>query len=166
MPVDTAPTTRAASSAPSGAAAAGAKRRSGDATDAPAKAGAGRKKIIVIAVVVLLLAAAGYFFLAPSGEEGPPEPGPVVAMETTTLNLADGHFLRVKIALQTVLGADEALDTSKAAQLVISELSNRPMASLSTEAARTEAKTALLGKLQQAYPDQIMDLYYTEFVMQ
>jgi flagellar protein FliL len=126
-----------------------------------------KKKLIIIAVVALLLVGGGgYYFLGSSGGPKPVVAGPVIAMDNMTLNLADNHFLRLKIGLQAVAGTDETMDTSKAAQLIISQFSNQPMAALSDDAARTKAKATLLTKLQEAYPDEIMDLYYTEFVMQ
>jgi flagellar FliL protein len=128
-----------------------------------------KKKIIILAVVVLMLAAVAKFtVLAPSGsaKDAKPVPGQVVAMNDMTLNLAGGHYLRIKLALQTVEGTPAELDTSKAAQAVIDQFSDRPVTELSGEAARSKAKKELLGKLQKVYPKQIMDVIYTEFFTQ
>lgn len=155
-----------------------AKAGAGDAGKAKAKGqGTGKdsgkkkskKKIIVLAVVFLMLAAVAKFtVLAPSApaHEGKPEPGVVVPMEEMTLNLAGGHYLRIKLALQTVEGAPEELDTSEAAQAVIEEFSDRPTAELTGDVARQKAKVALLAKLQKIYPKQILDVIYTEYYMQ
>ena len=103
---------------------------------------------------------------------GPPVKGPVVAMEATTLNLADGHFLKLKLGLQTIMGKvtvsteGSDLDTSEAADIAVSEFTNKPIAELSTEQARTAIKADLLKKLQKAYPDKLMGVYFIEFVMQ
>lgn len=128
-----------------------------------------KKKIIVLALVFLLLGALAKFtVLAPSApaHDVKPLPGPVVPMEEMTLNLAGGHYLRIKLALQTVHGAPEELDTAEAAQAVIEEFSDRTTTELTGDAARQKAKVALLAKLQKIYPKQIMDVIYTEYYMQ
>ena len=105
-------------------------------------------------------------------KEGPPVKGPVVAMDATTLNLADGHFLKLKLGLQTVLGKvtvsaeGSDLDTSEAADIAVDEFTNKPLAALSTDEARATIKADLLKKLQKAYPDKLMGVYFVEFVMQ
>jgi flagellar FliL protein len=134
-----------------------------------AKGKKSKKKIIVMALVVLVLGAVAKFtVLAPSAPAGDakPVPGHVVAMSDMTLNLAGGHYLRIKLALQTVEGTPEELDTSEAAQAVIDQYSDRSVAELTGEAARSKAKKELLGKLQKIYPKQIMDVIYTEFFTQ
>jgi flagellar FliL protein len=159
---------------------AAAKPAKGGAKGAPGETGKGKdkkagkkrskKKIVVLAVVVLLVlgAVAKFTLLAPSASkrEAKPVPGPVVAMTDMTLNLAGGHYLRIKLALQTVEGTSEELDTSEASQAVIDQFSDRPVAELVGEAARLKAKKELLGKLQKIYPKQIMDVIYTEFFTQ
>jgi flagellar FliL protein len=128
-----------------------------------------KKKFIILAVVFLLFGAVAKFtVLAPSApaHDAKPMPGHVVPMEEMTLNLAAGHYLRIKLALQTVEGAPEELDTSEAAQAVIEEFSDRTTAELTGDAARQKAKAALLAKLQKIYPKQIMDVIYTEYYMQ
>jgi flagellar FliL protein len=145
------------------AAAKGGKGAKGD-----KKAKSGKKKKIIILVVVLVLAYAGYKMLMPAkaAKATAPKPGAVIAMTDTTLNLTDGHFLKVKIALQAVVGAPADLDTSKAADLTISEFTGQTMATLSTAAGRERLKTDLLTKVEAAYPKEVMGLYFTEFVMQ
>jgi flagellar FliL protein len=127
-----------------------------------------KKKLVIILLVVVLAAAAGAYVMLGKkpAKPGPPKPGAVVSMSDTTLNLTDGHFLKIKIALQTVVGAPSDLDTSKAADLLISEFSDQSMASLSTQSGRAAAKQDLLTKIEAAYPKQIMAIYFTEFVMQ
>ncbi len=119
-------------------------------------------------VVALLVVGAVYHFVLAKkpAKAGPPVAGAVVAMDDTTLNLADGHFLKIKVALQAVKGAPATIDTSKAQDLLISEFTDQPMAALSTEAGRDKLKKDLLAKIEAAYPKQIMALYFTEFVMQ
>ena len=163
---------RIANEIPSKSAKGGAKGAPGD-TGKGKQAGKKKKskkvKIAVLAVVFLVLGAVAKFtVLAPSepAGEAKPVPGHVVAMSEMTLNLAGGHYLRIKLALQTVEGAPEELDTSEAAQAVIDQYSDRSVAELTGEAARSKAKKELLGKLQKVYPKQIMDVIYTEFFTQ
>jgi flagellar protein FliL len=151
----------------------GAKGGPGDTGKGKGKP-AGKKKskkvkIAVLVVVLLVLGALAKFtVLAPSAPAGgaKPVPGPVVAMTDMTLNLASGHYLRIKIGLQTVKGVSEELDTSEASQAVIDQFSDRPVAELTGLAARSKAKAELLGRLQKVYPKQIMDVIYTEFFTQ
>ncbi|GAA1794770.1 flagellar basal body-associated FliL family protein [Planosporangium flavigriseum] len=128
-----------------------------------------KKLLIIVAAVVVLLGggAGGYFafFSGPSTPK-PPTPGKVVALEAITLNLADGHFLKLKLSLQATADAAEEPDGSKALDIAISEFSNRPVAELSSNAARDKAKAELRKKINEAYEGHVMDVYFTEFVMQ
>ncbi|GAA3149688.1 hypothetical protein GCM10010466_46300 [Planomonospora alba] len=131
-----------------------------------------KKKLIVIAGGALLLvvaAAAAYFLLFSGGgaeEEPAPEPGAVAALDAVTINLADGHFLKLGLALQATAEVAEAPDGSKALDLAIDQFSNRPMDELSSGKARNLAKQELLKKIEEAYEGEIMDIYFREFVMQ
>ena len=129
-----------------------------------------KKKLIIIGLVVLLVGGGAYFMLGKKpAKAGPPVKGLVVAMDATTLNLADGHFLKLKLGLQTILGkvADvTTFDTSQAADIAVDEFTNKPIAALSTDEARATIKADLLKKVQKAYPDELMGVYFVEFVMQ
>ncbi|GIH97577.1 flagellar basal body-associated FliL family protein [Planobispora siamensis] len=138
-----------------------------------AKGGKKSKKMIFIiagAVLVLGAAAAAYFLLfAGGGEEAAepaPEPGAVATLDAITVNLADGHFLKLKMALQATAEVAEAPDGSKALDLAIDQFSNKGVDELSSNKARNLAKQELLEKVEKAYEGEIMDIYFTEFVMQ
>jgi flagellar protein FliL len=143
--------------------------KSAEKDDAPAPQKS-KKKLLVIAVLALLLGGGGaggyFFFLAGDSEPPPPEPGVVAPLEAITVNLAGGHFLKVRIALQATAEAAEAPDGSKALDLTINEFSNRSVAELSSNKARGKAKEELKQKVVEAYEGEVMDLYFTEFVMQ
>ncbi|TQS39560.1 flagellar basal body-associated FliL family protein [Cryptosporangium phraense] len=145
--------------------------------------GEGKKKggskklliIIVAAVVVLIGGGAGaYFaFFAGSGTtDAHPEPTPsaVVVADAITVNLADGHYLKIAIGLQTTTNAAETVDTSKALDLVISQFSNLEVAELSTNKQREAEKAELTEKVVKAYTEEkkeyVMAVYFTEFVIQ
>jgi flagellar FliL protein len=130
--------------------------------------------IIVVAVVALLGGGAGAFFMlkGDSAEAAPPEKGAVVAIENAlTVNLADGHYLKVGFALQQTADAEgHELDPSEALNLAIEEYTGKTVAELSTEKGRTHAKEELLKKIVEVYTEDkkqmVMDLYFTTFVIQ
>lgn len=145
--------------------------------DKPAKS---KKKLILMVVpaLVLLLAGGGYFLLAGGGGGGdghggeppPPTPGAILVLDPTTINLADGHYLKVTLALQMIAGAGGGghgeLDGSQALDLTIATFSGHTVAELSVPANRAKYKKKLLEKLDKAYHHEVMDLYFREFVMQ
>ena len=136
--------------------------------EAPKKS---KKKLIIIVLAVLLLAGGGagsyfMFFKKSEPEVVTYEPGAVVQLDAITVNLADGHFLKISIALQASAEAHEEPNGSKALDLVISQFSNKAVAELSTNEAREEQKKELVEKVKKAYEEEVYDVYFTEFVMQ
>ncbi|UFN43201.1 flagellar basal body-associated FliL family protein [Nocardioides okcheonensis] len=134
--------------------------------EAEAEAKGGKKKLIIIVVVLLVAAAAGYwFFLKPSGAPKEPEPGEVMTMEPIQVNLADGHYLRIGVALQLTADAHEA-DGSKALDATIALFSGVDQAELIKDKQREELKKELEKELEHAYHGDVMEVYFTEFVTQ
>lgn len=125
------------------------------------------KKFLIAVAAVLAIGGGAYTFLKPT-TVAPPSGGEVVAMDATTLNLAGGHYLKIAVAIQLVKGkaTSEAFSTSHAAELVIDEFSNRSVASLSTNKARKALTEDLLTKIKQAYPEEVFDVFVTQFVTQ
>jgi flagellar FliL protein len=125
------------------------------------------KKFILAMVGVLVLGYGGYSFLMPK-KAVPPSGGDVVSMDPTTLNLSDGHYLKVAISIQLVKGKAAAATffTSQAANLVIDEFSDRTVESLSSNAARQKLMTDLLDKIKVAYPGEVYQVFLTQFVTQ
>jgi flagellar FliL protein len=127
--------------------------------------------IIIAGVLVLGGGGAGAYFMYFSGPSKPaakpaPKPGKVVPLEAITLNLRDGHFLKIKLALQATADAKEAPDGSKALDITIATFSNLSVAELSSGPARETAKKELTKKITEAYKGEVYDIYFTEFVMQ
>ena len=148
---------------------AGAKGAPAGTEVVPEQKKGGKKKLIVIVLVVLLAAGAGYkFTLGKSKASGPakPKPGAVLKLDSVSLNLAGGHYLKLGIALQTTTKAKSDIDGSQATDIAISEFSGMSMDTLGVPAKREAAKKEYLDQLEKAYPDEIMDVYFTEFVMQ
>ena len=142
--------------------------KSDDATEGAAKGG---RKLVVMAVVVLVVLAAVYLILlkpksAAAGAEPPPEPGIVVQLDPVTMNLADGHFLKVSMALQATAAVSEELNGAKALDIAIHLMSNRDPAEFTSGKARDKIKAELLKEVEEAYEGEVMDIYFTELVMQ
>jgi flagellar FliL protein len=131
--------------------------------------------IIIVAVVALLLAGAGGVFMFVGGGSSKksaatakpsPVPGGVVQVTAVTVNLADSHYLKVQLAVQVAAGVPSDEDTSDWADLTIAEFSNKTVAELSTPEGREKAKEDLLKKMQKQDPNKVLELYFTQFVMQ
>lgn len=142
-----------------------------DGKDAP-QDGGGRKiklKTLILIVVPLLLAAGvgGYLMLGSGGGGEPkPVPGAVLSMDAVTINLSGGHYLKLKIALQGTVKAGEELEGSKALDLAVDEFSYKSIEQLASPKARDKAKAELVKHVVEAYEGEVMDVYFTEFVMQ
>ena len=137
----------------------------------------GKNKLVVIAVPVLLaLVAAWYFVLGPgsggsSAEEKPKkvEQGEVVALEPITMNLADGRLLKVGLALQLPKEpADDHGEVSGSVALdeAIAFLGEHTYDQLAAPAARQKAKHELSKRVYERYHHGVLEVYFTEFVMQ
>ncbi len=130
--------------------------------------GGKKKKLLLIGVVLLVVAGAAYWFvLKPSGsaEEGP-KPGAILPLESTQINLASGHYLKIGIALQLVEGAPEEVDGSKALDATIELFSGRTIEEVANAKDRRELKEELEATLEKSYEDEVMGIYFTEFVTQ
>jgi flagellar protein FliL len=136
--------------------------------DEKVKTGGSKKKLIVIVLVVLLAVGGGAWFFVLRGPSAPPapKPGAVLKLDSINVNLADSHYLKVGLALQTTTAASPDLDGSRALDIAISQLSGRAMGDLAVPAKREKAKEALVKAVTKAYEGEIMDVYFTEFVMQ
>lgn len=142
----------------------------GDEDGGPARASRRRALVLAVALVAVLVAAAAWFFLlrGADGASAPaaPEPGQVVALEPISVNLADGKYLRVAIALQATKDVAKAPDGSRALDLTISTFSGQDAATLADATGRETLRQVLLEKVSKAYDEQVMDVYFTEFVTQ
>ncbi len=162
-------------------------------TSSEGKGGKGR--LIITVVLCLGLAAAGFVLggklsggdgaaAAAADEEPVEEPEPVVAkiveLEPVNVNLADGHYLRIAIALglsEHALHAEEGggghgggdefvFETAPASDLVLGTFSGRLMADLESHEGREAARHDLFEGLENFYGEDIVTVFLTEFVMQ
>jgi len=147
-----------------------------DEKEAAAEAPKKSKKmlIIIIAAVVLLGGGGGAFFMLKGGSkaEAAPKKGTVVTIDSPiTINLADGHYLKLGFSLQqTETMGEESVDTSEALNLAINEYTGKTVAELSTTKGRDAAKEELVAAIVKAYTvdkkQEVMDIYFTSFVTQ
>src|SRR5262249_13947261 len=97
--------------------------------------------------------------------------GFVLQMDPMTVNLADGHYLKVGVALQLKKGVvvetakDDGLG-AKALDMTISALSPRTMADLGKASAREGVKQKLGYDVCEAYNGEALTVFFTDFVMQ
>jgi flagellar FliL protein len=144
------------------------------AAEAPKKSTKMMMIVIALALVVLGGGGAGAFFMlrGDKAEASAPKKGIVTAAENTiTVNLADGHYLKLGFALQqTEDSGTEAVDLSEAYEMAIDEYTGKTVAELSTDQGRAMFKEELVAKLVKAYTEDgkkmVMDIYYTSFVTQ
>ena len=101
----------------------------------------------------------------------PPKKGAVYKMDSINVNLADGHFLKVGVALQ--LDATLKLDAfdkdgegAKALDKVIAGLGGHSPDEFATPEAVDRFKSELLTQIRPLYECHVLDLLFTEFVMQ
>lgn len=142
--------------------------------------GRGGKKLLIPAVVVALAllgggAMAGGFIGGGDGGAAAAEPTPtptptplgmLVQLDALTINLADGRFLKVGAALEMGPEVVEEPPTAPVYDALIAEFNTRTVEELADPATRAATKDALLQALAPTYGESIVDVYYTEFVMQ
>ena len=151
--------------------------RSGAAPTEPAAAGTGdepaarksKKLLIIVVVLVVVIAAAAYFLVfAPKDAttaEPAPEPGVVLAVEPMSINLAQGHYLRLGLGLQLTTEALE-VDSAKARDAAIALFSGRTVDEVSDPATRATLKYELAAELAELYDGEVMGVYLTDYVTQ
>ena len=143
--------------------------KSAESDDTSGKKKGGKKKLIIIVAAVLVVAgAASWFLLKPSPDkEAAPKPGLIVPLESTQINLASGHYLKIGIALQMIEGGGHGeVDGSKALDATIELFSGRTVEEVGNAKERKHLKEELEEVLSEAYHHEVMGVYFTEFVTQ
>lgn len=144
-----------------------------------------RTGLVVVLLVVLLAggAAAWWFLLGPgaasdetpeaeqvevAAPDGRPEgePGDVVETEAISINLADGHYLRLGLGLQLNASVDADVSTAQALDAAIELFSGRPVAEVTSAEGRAALKDELMRTLWEVYDGAVLDVYLTDFVTQ
>jgi flagellar protein FliL len=143
------------------------------------------RKLIILAAVVVLLAAGGFVAWTKLAGAATPEPDPaktpgaVEKLDSMTLNLADGHYLKVGMALQLSKKASPAaagaaaessttstFDGAKAQDAAIAVFGQRTYAQLLAPGGRAKAQAALTSEISKRYDGGVLHVYLTEFLMQ
>lgn len=147
---------------------------------------AGKKKLMmIVGVVAIVVLGAAYYFLAGPGKAAPPatdpsaeptvsaEPeyklGEVLIIDSISINLEGGHYLRLGLGLQLIEGAGGshgAIDPAKALDAAIALYSGHTTEELADDAMREELKHELEDELLHLYHEEVVAVYYTDFVTQ
>jgi|GEM_PF-3084763 flagellar basal body-associated protein FliL len=93
-----------------------------------------------------------------------------VDLPAMNINLTDGHYLRVTVSLglcpDVVIPEKGEFETAPAKDLIVSTLSGNSMTVLGDPEGREQVKELLTKKIAAAYPDEVHEIYFLEFVMQ
>ncbi|MFN3865168.1 MAG: flagellar basal body-associated protein FliL [Demequina sp.] len=135
-----------------------------------------RRMVSVIVGALLLAAVVGvyWFVMGPGaasvGEaDGEPEVvelGPVHTLESVSINLAGGHYLRLGLGLQVVADSHSDIDGAVALDAAIGLFSGRTKEELADPQVREDLKTQLLKAIEEPYRGEVVGIYYTDFVTQ
>ncbi len=134
--------------------------------------GAVARVVAVVAVLVAIaVVAAALLHLGPFGtaeEQAAPaeEPGRVVAVDPVSVNLADGHYLRLGFSMQMTSDAKADVDTAPAQDTAITLYAGRTVEELADSAQRESLRSQLVEELSEDYGGQVMGVYLTDFVTQ
>lgn len=142
------------------------------------KEGGGKSNLVPAIIIAAGLLGGGYFMggsgdgssaAAPTTTEAPVL-GEVAQMEPININLKDGHFLRVGVGLQLIEGVEksefEKGETARANDVIIGMLGGSDMAEIATAEGREHVKKELKKELKEVYEGDVIDVFFTDFVMQ
>ncbi len=152
------------------------------ATEAPAPKKS-RKRVVLAVVAVVLLAAGAVVAMklpaAPAAKVPDPAtvPGTIEKIDSMTVNLADGRYLKVGVALQLSKKASPStvtdgsspvvtFDPARAQDAVITVFGRRTYGQLLAAGGRENAQAALLKEVNKRYSGGVLGVYFTEFLMQ
>jgi len=144
----------------------------------------GGKSNLIPAIVLAVGIAAGGYFMGGSGapactgkdcpaaekkaEEKPP--GQIATMDPLSVNLADDHFLKVGVAVQLAEGIEAGEfakgDISKVKDMLIDLTAGARLDDLQTPEGRAKIKEELKKRSEKAFEGNVLDVYFTDFVMQ
>lgn len=150
----------------------------GNGTRAP-KPKKSKKKLLMVLIVVVLVGAFGAdkFVLSKKPKPTKAVPGAIVSLPETTLNLADGSLLQVRLALELQKGVGGKSGGLPAWQIArieddeITTLSGFSQPTLLSTGGKAKAIAELLSEFRAItgpgpVGPAVMAVYYTDFVMQ
>lgn len=143
------------------------------ASEGSAVAAKSRKRLLTVLIAGgCALLVAWYMLVGPGAKAEEkvaekPKPGEVVQLEPITMNLADGRLLKVGLAMQLVYEPKEKeVSGSVALDEAISFLGQHTYAQLAVPASREAAKQELSKRVSKRYHGDVLEIYFTDFVMQ
>lgn len=145
------------------------KKTAEDGAEEPKAGGSKRKRLLIVLIVLVAAAGSAYAVLGKGGDAKAaekPKPGAVATLEAIHINLADGRYLKLGLALQATAKVKEAPDGSKALDIAIGLFSGRSLEEVNDPKERAKLKKELKEKVGEAYEHEVMDVYFTEFVTQ
>jgi flagellar basal body-associated protein FliL len=93
-----------------------------------------------------------------------------VELPSMSINLTDGHYLKVTVALalcpDVILLEGEEFVSAPAKDIIVATMSGNSMTVLQEPEGREQAKHLLTELISEAYPDEVHEIYFVEFVMQ
>ena len=156
--------------------------------DAPAKK---RRHLLPAVIIAVALLGAGALMGGKGGGEAAASDdaaaasttttvaeGPVIVLDSITLNLADGRFLKVGLAIQMSADApagggghggaeeDPKAHMAKALDEAINVFGHATYDQLIHPEGREAVKAELSHRVQERYHGEVLGVYFTEFVMQ
>ena len=127
-----------------------------------------RPRLLLLVVLLSLLLGARVHDARVRASVPPPpdlDAGAVLTLPPVDIDLADGYFLRLGLALQTPEDADVTVDGTRAIELATALYSGRPVAQLIDGQQQAALKADLLGSIGTTYEDEVVDVYYTQFAI-
>ena len=95
--------------------------------------------------------------------------GEVLVIDSISINLQGGHYLRLGLGLQLIAGTGgegAVVDSSKALDAAIALYSGHTTEELGDLAFREDLKKQLADTLFELYEGEVVAVYYTDFVTQ
>lgn len=146
----------------------------------------GRSNVVPALILASGIAAGGWFMGGSSGEAATTETtavpdvveGPLLDVEPMTVNLAGGRYLRLGVSVQLTDAYEDAVeseeggehfaphDVTRVRDRLIANLGGRDAATLASAEGRAAVKDELAAELDELLDGAVMDVYFTEFVIQ
>ena len=149
--------------------------------EAPPKGGKKKKLIMIGAAVGVVVLVAAYWFLAGPGKAAAtsidpalatasPQPtyelGAVLAIDSISINLQGGHYLRLGLGLQLIKSVKTPPEKAEALDAAIALFSGHTTEELADPTVREDLKKQLEVSLMDLYRGDVVAVYYTDFVTQ
>ena len=145
------------------------------------KGGKKKKLIMIGAAVGVVVLVAAYWFLAGPGKAAAtaidpalatasPQPtyelGAVLAIDSISINLQGGHYLRLGLGLQLIKSVKTPPEKAEALDAAIALFSGHTTEELADPTVRGDLKKQLEVTLMDLYGGDVVAVYYTDFVTQ